>query len=35
MRFSLGRLNTDEDVDNFLDVIPGVVEKARSAKPGS
>ena len=35
MRFSLGHLNTDEDVDSFLDVIPGVIEKARAAKPGS
>jgi cysteine desulfurase len=35
MRFSLGRASTDEDVENFLDVIPGVVEKARAARTGS
>jgi len=35
MRFSLGRLNLDEDVDNFLAVIPDVIEKARTARAGS
>lgn len=29
MRFSLGRATTDTDIDRFLDVIPGVVEKVR------
>jgi len=35
MRFSLGRLNTGEDVDSFLEVIPGVVEQARAARGDS
>ena len=35
MRFSLGRLNTDEDVGHFFEVIPGVVEHARAARADS
>jgi cysteine desulfurase len=30
IRFSLGRGNTDEDVDRLLDVLPGIVQRLRS-----
>jgi len=33
IRFSLGRFNTDEDIDYTLDVLPRVVEQLRSLSP--
>lgn len=33
IRFTLGRENTEEDVDYVLDVLPGVVERFRSFSP--
>lgn len=33
LRLSLGRYNTDEDVDKALEVIPAVVEKLRAMSP--
>jgi cysteine desulfurase len=30
IRFSLGALNTDEDVDRVIAALPGIVEKLRS-----
>ena len=33
LRFSLGRDNTDEDVDRLLEVLPGVVERMRALSP--
>ena len=33
IRFSLGRFNTDEDVDTALRILPGVVEQLRSVSP--
>jgi cysteine desulfurase len=32
LRFSLGAQSTDADVDKLLQVLPGVIEKARLAK---
>ena len=33
IRFSLGRFNTDEDVDAALKILPGVVEQLRVVSP--
>ncbi|MBN1137712.1 MAG: cysteine desulfurase NifS [Anaerolineae bacterium] len=33
LRLSLGRENTDEDVDYVLDVLPGIIEKLRRMSP--
>ena len=33
LRFSLGKQNTDKDVDKILEVLPGIVEKLRSISP--
>lgn len=33
IRFSLGRLNTDKDIDKVLDVLPKIVEKLRKMSP--
>jgi cysteine desulfurase len=33
IRFSLGRFNTDEDVDAALRILPGVVEQLRAVSP--
>lgn len=33
LRLTLGRENTDEDVDYFLDVLPGVVSRLREISP--
>ena len=33
LRFSLGRENTEEDIDKVLDILPKVVEKLRSVSP--
>ena len=33
LRLSLGRDNTDEDIDYFLDVFPGVVKRLREMSP--
>jgi len=33
LRFSLGRLNTDEDVDYLLEVLPRIVKKLREMSP--
>lgn len=33
LRLSLGELNTDEDVDRILEVLPGIIEKLRSWSP--
>ena len=33
LRLSLGRYNTDGDVDKALEVIPAVVEKLRAMSP--
>jgi cysteine desulfurase len=33
IRFSLGRFNTEEDIDYTLDVLPRVVEQLRSLSP--
>jgi len=33
LRLSLGRDNTDDDVDYFLDVFPGVVKRLREMSP--
>ncbi len=33
LRLTLGRENTDDDVDHFLDVFPGVVGKLRAMSP--
>jgi len=32
LRFSLGAMSTESDVDKLLEVLPGVIEKARLAK---
>jgi cysteine desulfurase len=32
LRFSLGALSTESDVDKLLEVLPGIIEKARLAK---
>jgi cysteine desulfurase len=32
MRFSLGRDSSESDVDALLEVLPGVIERARSAR---
>jgi cysteine desulfurase len=32
LRFSLGARSTESDVDKLLEVLPGVIEKARLAK---
>ncbi len=33
IRFSLGRFNTDEDVDTTLEILPDVVERLRAVSP--
>jgi len=33
LRFSLGRFNTDEDVDTTLEILPAVVERLRAVSP--
>jgi len=33
VRFTLGRLTTEEDIDHVLDVFPGIVEKLRKMSP--
>ena len=33
IRFSLGRYNTDEDVDTTLNVLPGIIEKLAAMSP--
>jgi cysteine desulfurase len=33
LRLSLGRENTDEDVDYVLDILPGIIEKLRRMSP--
>lgn len=33
LRFSLGRYNTEEDIDYVLDVLPNIVEKVRKMSP--
>jgi cysteine desulfurase len=33
IRFTLGRLTTDEDIDYVLDVFPKIVEKLRNMSP--
>ncbi|OYD17541.1 cysteine desulfurase NifS [candidate division WOR-3 bacterium JGI_Cruoil_03_44_89] len=33
LRFSLGRENTEDDIDKVLDILPKVVEKLRSVSP--
>jgi cysteine desulfurase len=33
MRFSLGRFSSDEDVDYLIEVLPGVIDRARSLRP--
>lgn len=33
LRFSLGRFNTDEDVEKVISVLPGIVEKLRQMSP--
>jgi cysteine desulfurase len=33
LRLSLSKFNTDEEVDHFLEVIPGVIEKLRRMSP--
>lgn len=33
IRFSLGRLNTSEDIDGVLEILPGVVEHLRALSP--
>lgn len=33
LRFSLGRENTEEDIDKVLDILPRIVEKLRSLSP--
>ncbi|MEM6313149.1 MAG: aminotransferase class V-fold PLP-dependent enzyme, partial [Planctomycetota bacterium] len=33
VRFSLGRFNTDADVDTLLAILPGIVERLRSVMP--
>ncbi len=33
IRFSLGRFNTDEDVDAALEILPAVVEQLRAVSP--
>ena len=33
IRFSLGRFNTDEDIDTALRILPGVVEQLRAVSP--
>ena len=35
VQFTLGRLNTQEDVDYVLDIMPGVLERLRSMSPFS
>jgi cysteine desulfurase len=32
LRFSLGAMSTQADVDKLLEVLPGIIEKARLAK---
>jgi cysteine desulfurase len=33
LRFTLGRMNTDADVDRLLEVLPGVVARLRALSP--
>ena len=33
MRLSLGKYNTDEEIDYILDILPGLVEKFRKMSP--
>jgi cysteine desulfurase len=33
LRLSLGRENTDEEADYFLEVFPGIVERLRAMSP--
>jgi cysteine desulfurase len=33
LRFTLGRMNTDEDVDRLLEVLPGAVQRLRALSP--
>ncbi|UCD18723.1 MAG: cysteine desulfurase NifS [candidate division WOR-3 bacterium] len=33
LRFSLGRFNTEKDIDAVIDVLPGIVEKLREISP--
>jgi cysteine desulfurase len=33
IRISVGRFSTDEDVDRFLDIFPGVIERLRAMSP--
>jgi cysteine desulfurase len=33
IRFSLGRFNTDADVDAALEILPSVVERLRAVSP--
>ena len=33
LRLSLGRDNTDDDVDYILQVLPGIVERLRNMSP--
>ncbi len=33
LRFSLGKYNTDEDIDKVLKVLPGIVERLRAMSP--
>ncbi len=33
IRFSLGRFNTDEDVDTILEVVPGIINRLREISP--
>ncbi len=35
VQFTLGRGNTDEDVDNVLSVVPGIIKKLRAMSPFS
>lgn len=33
LRISLGRFNTEEEADIFLEILPSVVEKSRQLSP--